>query len=118
MCIARVHEFMSSLLANEQRPPPLAAIRGFSHWSLWEDFMHDMLLGLGFDLVGSVIVEVCHEGAFHSDLAAGGWELILNSQLQQAFKEFQTFCAVSGVDCSQPLFNTNPLQMQSSTDLP
>ena len=98
--------------------PQLLRVRGWSIFSLFEDAMHDDLIGQRQDLNGSVLFELAIENAFGLAPDSGGWIEKLDVQLEVAFRMFEQWQCIEGKQCSQPCFRVLNLQMSKKSDWP
>ena len=71
------------------KPSPFACIPGFHLGTLWEDLMHTVHLGIGKDLVGSILGEFVLE-----NLGVSGQQTLSLKHL-----ELQTYCALNRLKC-------------------
>ena len=85
---------------------------------MYEDAMHDDLLGMRLDLVGSTMFELCSENVWGHPPLTGKWQDKMDCQLDQATKDFQSWCSSTGQQCSQPAFRVLNLSMHVKDDWP
>ena len=117
--VLRNHVDFLIALGDRGPLPELTKLRGFHHDNLMEDTVHDDLLGIRQDLVGSALFELAQEGvAFGTAPILGGWKIRMGVQLYRATNEFSVWCRDNGKQCSQSEFRVLHLGMDTLSDWP
>jgi len=91
--------------------PVLCRLRGFHVLNTFEDTLHDDLIGVRLDVLGSSLLELSREGAFGPPPPTGSWKIKLNAQLSTAHLQFNSWLALRGEECSQAEFSHLNLSM-------
>ena len=97
---------------------PLWQISGAHNQNVFEDVMHDDLLGIRPHMVGGVLKELCDSGHFGTRDDVGGWISKLDEQLAEAFLRFCDYSNESGLSHSHGLFTHLQLTLTRTTDAP
>ena len=106
-------------LADRSGPiPELCKLRGFHNLNLFEDILHDDLLGLRHELSGSALYEPASEQAFGPPPPLGPWQTKMDVQLAVATRQFRAWCKAHGKNTSQVDFRVLNLSMHTLKDWP
>jgi hypothetical protein len=96
---------------------PIGALYGFHMEIVQDDQMHDDLLGLRLEIVGSALVQTARDlQPWAPPMLRGSWKDKLNSQLQGAYEIFVTWCKDEHINHSQGLFTAASCGKSSATE--
>ena len=99
---------------------PLTCVAGWNIHNMFEDLVHDDLLGLRQHAVASVLVTMARDGCFfaHRDLPARAWRVHLEAGLCKAWVEFQSWMQRHGVYCHMSKFSLAVVSVNRLDDFP
>ena len=100
-----------------QRVSPLCSIVGWSCDTVLDDIMHDDLLGVRLNLVGSAMKDMSDNNFWVAPIG-GPWRERMNHQLRFCYRSFKAFCREKQLEHSFPRFKTNMLSLDSLTAWP
>ena len=106
------------VISSEEVMPELTNLCGWHTQSCFEDCMHDDVLGLRGDLVGSTLFELTQESVFGPAPDSGSWQSKMDSQLAVATRQFQMRAGRHGHSHSHPDFRVLNLSMHRLADWP
>ena len=96
----------------EANPSPLASQPGWDRTMVVGDVMHDDMLGVRQQFVGSAMLLLARERHFWGPPAPHGtWQEKLQQQLSTAYTEFKKWVRDHGLKCSQTRFKPSTLRL-------
>ena len=105
-------EYFEAVLALLGFVPPLCRVIGWTQDTVLDDVVHDDLLGVRLDLVGSALKEMSDHHFWAAGIA-GPWKERLKHQLGHAFRKFKTFCRAKSLKHSGGRRKAHSLSMTS-----
>ena len=108
---------MHEYLLSQENVHPFVRIPGWHIEGMFEDALHDDLLGVRPLAVGGAMKDLADAGCWGNE-TAGEWKVLLNLKLDRAWNAFNHWLIQQNVTINQPPFSANILGMHRLTDWP